>query len=148
MTPLQVSCFQSSIQLQSNSELLATPFCVCPEGPMVQCPWKFPDYWHARRFPHPAVVSRSIRSNAKQVREYAEKSAALRDAKAELAAAISSSEELEAQVQSLWQDMSTQRTIVDECGLLPPCCPTSSYICINLLCGSFLWALNLKQSIS
>lgn len=50
-----------------------------------------------------------------QVREYSVKSAALREAKAELTEAISGSEELEAEVQSLWEEMSTQRTIVDKC---------------------------------
>lgn len=55
-----------------------------------------------------------LNSQRSQVREYSIKSAALREAKAELTEAISGSEELEAEVQSLWEEMSTQRTIVDK----------------------------------
>lgn len=49
-----------------------------------------------------------------QVREYGNKAAAVREARASAAAAAAGTEELEAEVQALFDEMQTQRQILDK----------------------------------
>ena len=50
-----------------------------------------------------------------QVREYGAKAAGVREARAAAASASGGTEELEAEVQALFDEMQTQRQILDKC---------------------------------
>lgn len=51
-----------------------------------------------------------------QVKEYGEKYAALREAQSAVKAAVQGSEETEADLTNLYEELSVQRAILDKCG--------------------------------
>ena len=60
------------------------------------------------------VVKR--KTSGLQVKEYGEKNAALREAQAAVKVAVQGSEETEADLTNLYEELSVQRAILDKCG--------------------------------